>query len=177
MRTTRLCFAATLTLLALGGGLQPAMAAEGARCSATFVIILDPGFSAEPSTGTHRSEAPGVLNCDGAVNGSPITGAGTLTDEGPYGTDDPDTCADGSEGTGIDRLTVPTRDGQQEIESRLQLHRREEVERRALPRGVQGHPVHRNIQSRLPQTGFADGHIVALEQFPHALAQVEVIFN
>lgn len=118
MATTRLCFAAMLTVLGVGGGLQPATAAEGARCSATFVIILDPGFSAEPSTGTHRSERPGVLNCDGSVNGSPITGAGTLTDEGPYGTDDPDTCADGTEGTGIDRLTVPTRDGVQEIESR-----------------------------------------------------------
>lgn len=118
MRTTRFCFVAMLMLLGVGGGLQPATAAEGAKCSATFVIILDPGFSAEPSTGAHRSEAPGVLNCDGAVNGSPITGAGSLTDEGPYGTDDPDTCADGTEGTGIDRLTVPTRDGQQEIESR-----------------------------------------------------------
>ena len=118
MRTTRLCFVASLTLLARGGGLQPATAAEGARCQATFVIILDPGFSAEPSTGTHRSEAPGVLNCDGTVNGSPVTGAGSLTDEGPYGTDDPDTCTDGTEGTGIDRLTVPTRDGPQQIESR-----------------------------------------------------------
>jgi hypothetical protein len=119
MRTSRLCFAATLTLLAMGGGLEPVRAAEGARCSATFVILLNPGFSAEPSTGTHRSEAPGVLECDGTVNGSPVTGAGSLTDEGPYGTDDPDTCTDGTEGTGIDRLKVPTRDGPQEIESRF----------------------------------------------------------
>ena len=56
MRTTRFCFVAMLMLLGVGGGLQPATAAEGAKCSATFVIILDPGFSAEPSTGAHRSE-------------------------------------------------------------------------------------------------------------------------
>jgi hypothetical protein len=117
MRTARPFLAAGLTLLGLSAGLQPARAAEGARCSMTFVIVLAPGFSVEPSTGTHHSEAPGVLDCEGAVGGSPITGAGTLTDEGPYGTDDPDSCTEGSEGAGIDRLTVPTRDGPQHIDS------------------------------------------------------------
>lgn len=106
-----------MTLLAFDSGLQSAAAAEGAKCSSTFVIRLDPGFSMEPSTGTHRSEAPGVLQCEGVVNGSPVTGAGTLTDEGPYGTEDPDTCTAGTEGTGIDRLTVPTKDGPQQIVS------------------------------------------------------------
>lgn len=98
-------------LLGFGGGLQPAGAVEGAHCVGTFVIVLEPGFSVEPSTGTHRSEAPAVLQCHGAVNGRPITGPGTLTDEGPYGTDDPDSCMAGTEGTGIDRIVVPTADG------------------------------------------------------------------
>ena len=71
----------------------------------------------EGSTGTHRSEKPGALHCDGAVNGRPITGAGTVSDEGPYGTEDPDSCMSGSEGTGIDRITVQTAEGTQEIVS------------------------------------------------------------
>jgi hypothetical protein len=106
-----------VALLGVGGGLQPAHAAEGARCSWTFVIVLNPGFSMEGSTGTHRSEKPGALHCDGAVNGRPITGAGTVSDEGPYGTEDPDSCMSGSEGTGIDRITVATAEGPQDIVS------------------------------------------------------------
>jgi len=108
---------AAFALLALGGGFQPATAAEGARCSGTLIILLDPGFSMEPSAGTHRSEAPSALQCTGAVNGQAITGPGTLFDEGPYGTVDPDSCTAGSEGTGIDHITVPTAEGPQTIES------------------------------------------------------------
>ncbi|MGH9009020.1 MAG: hypothetical protein ACRDYF_04135 [Acidimicrobiia bacterium] len=106
-----------VALLGVGGGMQPASGVEGAKCTWTFVIVLDPGFSIEGSTGTHYSEKPGVLQCDGAVNGRPITGAGTVSDEGPYGTEDPDSCMTGSEGTGTDRITVPTAEGQQEIVS------------------------------------------------------------
>lgn len=97
--------------------MQPAAAVEGARCSGTFVIRLNPGFSVQPSTGTHRSESPAVLDCDGAIDGRPIVGAGTLTDEGPYGTEDPDSCMTGTEGTGLDRIVVPTADGPQTIDS------------------------------------------------------------
>jgi hypothetical protein len=45
-------------LLAVVGlsGVQPVGALDGARCTATLVIVLDPGFSMEPTTGTHRSE-------------------------------------------------------------------------------------------------------------------------
>jgi hypothetical protein len=106
-----------VALLGVGGGVQPASGAEGAKCSWTFVILLDPGFSMEPSTGTHRSEQPGGLDCDGSVDGRPITGRGTVTDEGPYGTDDPDSCMMGSEGTGTDRIMVPTAQGLQQIVS------------------------------------------------------------
>jgi len=110
----------TLALVVVGfGGLQEAEAAEGATCSVTFVIVLDPGFSMQGSTGTHRSEAPGVLECDGMVNGSSITGAGTIADDGPYGTDDPDSCMTGSEGTGVDHITLPTEAGSQVIDSQF----------------------------------------------------------
>ncbi len=97
--------------------MQPAAAVEGARCTGTFVILLSPGLSVQPSTGTHRSEAPAVLHCDGAVGGRAITGPGTLTDEGPYGTEDPDSCMAGTEGTGLDRIVVPTADGPQTFDS------------------------------------------------------------
>ena len=106
-------------LLGTGGGLQPAVAAEGAQCSITFVLLMDPGLSTEPSTGTHRSEGPAAIDCDGVVNGSPITGPGILAEDGPYGTDDPDSCMAGSEGTGTDRLTLPTRAGPQQIDSQF----------------------------------------------------------
>ena len=113
----RWLMAVALAVVGFGGG-PHGVAAEGARCTATLVIVLDPGFSVEGSTGTHRSESAAPLTCEGAVAGSPITGAGTLTDEGPYGTEDPDGCLTGSEGTGIDRITVPTEHGPQVVESR-----------------------------------------------------------
>ena len=112
----RWCLALVLVAAGFGGG-QQSVAAEGAECAATLVIVLDPGFSIEGSTGTHRSETPAALTCEGAVGGSPITGAGALTDEGPYGTEDPDGCLTGSEGTGIDHITVPTEAGPQVVES------------------------------------------------------------
>ena len=117
-RTTgpRLFLALALAVVGLGG-VDEAEAAEGATCTVTFVILLDPGFTMQGSTGRHHSEAPGVLNCEGAVNGSPITGAGTLTDDGPYGTDDPDSCMSGSEGSGLDHITLPTEAGPQVVDS------------------------------------------------------------
>ena len=108
----------TLALALVGFGAVPeAEAAEGATCEVTFVILLDPGFTMQGSTGRHHSEAPGVLECEGVVNGSPITGAGTLTDDGPYGTEDPDSCMSGSEGSGLDHITLPTKDGPQVVDS------------------------------------------------------------
>ena len=106
-----------LALLGFGGGLQPATGAEGAYCTVTWVIVIDPGLSMEPSTGTHRSDGVTALHCDGSVNGHRVTGPGRFSQDGPYGTDDPDTCQSGGEATGIDRLTIPTADGPQQIDS------------------------------------------------------------
>jgi hypothetical protein len=121
MRTVRRSFfvvaSVVVALLGFGGGVPPADGAEGATCSVTFVILLDPGFPMEPSTGEHYSDGPGVLNCEGAVNGRPITGAGTIHDSGPYGTQDPDSCMSGSEGSGVDHIVLPTADGPVTIDS------------------------------------------------------------
>jgi hypothetical protein len=105
-----------LALLGFGGGLQPASAVEGTHCTFSFIIVLDPGLSLEPSTGEHFSDG-GTIDCDGPVNGRQPTGTGTLGEDGPYGTDDPDSCQSGGESTGTDRLSVPTADGPQQVNS------------------------------------------------------------
>jgi hypothetical protein len=53
------------------------------------------------------------------VNGEDPSGAGTLTQEGHYGIDDPDSCQAGGEADGTDHLTVPTANGPQKIDSRF----------------------------------------------------------
>lgn len=106
-----------LVTVGSGTGVQSVDAAEETHCTGSFIIILEPGLSTEPSTGKHYSESPGTVDCDGAVNGRDPTGTGTLTQEGDYGTNDPDTCQSGGEATGTDHLTVPTADGSQKIDS------------------------------------------------------------
>jgi hypothetical protein len=106
-----------LALLGSGGVLQPAAGVEGTHCKFEFDMIIEPGLSMEPSTGTHFSDGLGALDCDGLVNGHQVTGTGTLGEDGPYGTDDPDSCQSGGEASGTDHLTVPTADGPQRIDS------------------------------------------------------------
>lgn len=113
-------FLTLVLVLVAFGGTQEVRAAEGATCTVTFVIVLDPGFSVRSSTGTHRSEQPGVLNCDGTVNGRTITGPGTIADEGLYGTSDGDSCLSGSEGTGVDHITLPTAEGPETVRSHFE---------------------------------------------------------
>jgi hypothetical protein len=93
---TNLVTAFTIALV-LGPGV-PTLADQGTRCTFDFEISFSPGLSMTPTTGTHGGTGP--LTCDGVVNGEQPTGSGTLTDDGRYGTKDPDTCS-GSE-------TVPT---------------------------------------------------------------------
>jgi hypothetical protein len=106
-----------LVLLGSGAGVSRAQSAEETRCTGSFIIILDPGLSTEPSTGRHYSESPGKIECHGPVNGHDPSGPGTLTQEGRYGIDDPDSCQAGGEADGTDHLTVPTADGSQRIDS------------------------------------------------------------
>lgn len=107
----------TVVLLTPIGMLQAAAQEEVTRCTFELDIILDPGLSMNPSTGMHYSARPGMLECHGPVNGRQPTGAGTVSEDGPYGTVDPDSCMSGGEATGTDRLTVPTADGPQKINS------------------------------------------------------------
>ena len=114
-RTSLVVFA--VVLLAPIGITEAAAEERGTRCAFAFEIILDPGLSMEPSTGMHFSDGPGTLDCHGPVNGAQPTGTGTLSEDGPYGTVDPDSCTSGGEATGTDHLTIPTADGPQQINS------------------------------------------------------------
>jgi hypothetical protein len=100
---------------AFGGATPIEAAPQGTKCKHELEFTLSPGFSMTPSTGTRHGE--GTITCDRPVNGKQPTGAGTVTDEGRYGTKDPDGCISGSEGDGIDTFEIPTADGMVKIES------------------------------------------------------------
>jgi len=87
----------------------PVQAEQGTRCTFEFEAYLTPGFSITPTTGTHDGTGP--VTCQGVVDGQQPTGTGTLSDDGRYGTKDPDSCISGSEGDGTDTLKVPTAAG------------------------------------------------------------------
>jgi hypothetical protein len=102
--------------LGFGGGV-PIEAQRGTHCTHELEFTVTPGLSMNPSTGTHTGS--GTITCDGLVNGKRQTGGGQITDDGPYGTEDPDTCMTGSEGGGTDTLEIPTADGVVTIASKF----------------------------------------------------------
>jgi hypothetical protein len=106
-----------LAALGQGAAARSASGAQETRCTGSFIIILEPGLSTQPSTGKHYSESPGQVDCDGPVNGKEPNGTGTLTQEGRYGTTDPDSCQAGGEGDGTDHLTIPTASGSEKVDS------------------------------------------------------------
>ena len=114
---SRFVLVVTLALLGSGAGVAPVNGAEGTPCKGSFVIVFDPGLSMQPGTGRHYSESPGTVECKGPVNGHVATDTGTLTQEGRYGIDDPDSCPAGGEADGTDHLTIPTANGAQNIDS------------------------------------------------------------
>jgi hypothetical protein len=104
-------FVATIFALTLAvAGAVPVEANQGTVCRFDWEVLISPGLSMNPSSGTHRSAGPGTVDCDGLVNGKQPTGTGILEQEGLYGTTDPDSCM-GGEGDGIDKLTIPTLGG------------------------------------------------------------------
>lgn len=106
----RRTFVALIALIVTFGLTAPIEAQTGTRCKHEFKeFTITPGFSMTPSTGTHSGTA--TITCDGPVNGQQPMGPGTVTDEGPYGTKDPDSCTSGSEGGGTDTIKIPTADG------------------------------------------------------------------
>jgi hypothetical protein len=109
MRKTSLLI--VLALMALVAPGSPARAGDETHCVSAHDGTISPGLSIEPSSGTGRLS--GDMQCHGPVNGQMPTGVGTYSEEARYGTEDPDTCQDGGEGTGVFVTHIPTAGGDQ----------------------------------------------------------------
>lgn len=91
-------------------------AASGTICTVENPVRLAPGLSlVEGSSGTFDNQMRASVNCDGPVNGITPTGPGKMLDKGVYGTQDPDDCVQGGEGTGSYTLVLPTADGEKTV--------------------------------------------------------------
>jgi len=84
---------------------------QGTECFIDKDDTLSPGLSLTPTSGTFATPAPGVIECHGKINGHDPTGDGQVTEEGRYGTKDPDSCQSGGEGDGRLFITIPTSAG------------------------------------------------------------------
>lgn len=96
-------------------GTGAARADSGTTCSVKNPVTLTPGVSLQGSTGTFESKTIGTVTCDGPVNGVKPTGPGTFLDKGNYGTQDPDDCLGGGEGTGSYTMVFPTARGKKTV--------------------------------------------------------------
>lgn len=113
---SRKIFMAMITVvLAFAGSFAPvrtATAQESTHCSFVKEVVISPGFSMKPTSGTFTTNGEnGTIECDGPVDGKQPSGVGSMGTEGRYGTEGPDTCTSGTEGVGVDSVTVPTVDG------------------------------------------------------------------
>ncbi|MGH9035223.1 MAG: hypothetical protein ACRD0O_05610 [Acidimicrobiia bacterium] len=119
----------TLVVLAILGvvplGTAPAGAAErtaenphpdDTHCLAEFDIVLSPGLSSVPSSGTLTTNGEtGTITCEGPIKGYQAVGLGRRGEVGRYGTDGPDTCASGGEAEVSFSFTIPTAGGDQHV--------------------------------------------------------------
>ena len=96
---------AAAALLWSGTIVLPARAGQTVSCTDEFKeFTVDPGLGREPSSGTVQSDGQtGTLNCGGRQ--------GTIGFVGGYGTNDPDSCTEGGEGTAVFNWTL---DGKQD---------------------------------------------------------------
>lgn len=86
------------------------------HCLAEFDIVLSPGLSGVPSSGTLTTNGEtGTITCDGAIKGHQAAGLGRRGEVGRYGTDGPDTCASGGEAEVSFSFTIPTTGGDQHV--------------------------------------------------------------
>jgi hypothetical protein len=114
MYSRRAPLAITLALPALiwaSVGHAPKAAATAATpCTFAFDVVISPGLSPQPSSGTFTSNGQtGTITCNGPVNGSQPTGPGKFGITGRYGIKGGgDTCQSGGTGDGVDTITMPT---------------------------------------------------------------------
>ena len=92
-KARRVIFGALIVVAWAVPGVSTPVAAEAMSCTAEGDLVISPGLSTSPSSGTYGTDQPGTLNCKGG-------GKGTVEPSGKYGTKDPDTCSSGGEGAG-----------------------------------------------------------------------------
>lgn len=103
---------------ALAVAIPPGLAGSGGSGSGTTCrfaseFTIWPGLSVAPSSGSFASvSGTGTLECDGSVAGHHPTGRGTFGAVGRYGTEGPDSCLSGGEGTAVQSFTLPTAGGE-----------------------------------------------------------------
>lgn len=86
------------------------------HCLAEFDVVLSPGLSGIPSSGTLTTNGEtGTITCDGPINGYQAVGLGRRGEVGHYGTEGPDTCASGGEAEVSFSFTIPTTGGDQQV--------------------------------------------------------------
>jgi hypothetical protein len=110
---------ATVFVLALLGALPLGAAPAGAsdatdtHCLAEFDVILDPGISMSPASGTFTTNGEvGWIRCDGPVDGYQPTGIGTRGEAGRYGVTGPNSCSNlNGESEWTISFTMPTTAG------------------------------------------------------------------
>lgn len=85
------------------------------HCLAEFDVVVSPGLSNAPSSGTFTSNGEtGTITCHGPINGWQPTGIGSRAEAGDYGVKDPDTCG-GGEASFTFSFTIPTVGGNQHV--------------------------------------------------------------
>jgi hypothetical protein len=86
---------------------SPAHAADAAVCSASMPFALNPPVTLATPSFTYSTQGPsGTITCYGFVNGSPVTGSGTLVNQGTSNGN----CAQGM-GDGEFLARIPTAGG------------------------------------------------------------------
>jgi len=77
-------------------------------CTFEFDLLASPGLGILESSGTFTTNGEtGTVACDGPVNGSQATGAGSVGTDLRYGTNGGDSCLSGGEFEGVTRSRSP----------------------------------------------------------------------
>ncbi|HEU5447807.1 MAG TPA: hypothetical protein VFW57_02245 [Acidimicrobiia bacterium] len=111
-KARRVIFGALIVVAWAVPGVSTPVVAESMSCTAEGDLVITPGLSTSPSSGTYGTDQPGTLNCKGG-------GKGTVEPAGKYGTKDPDTCSSGGEGAG--KATFTFADGKTVVDDAIEF--------------------------------------------------------
>jgi hypothetical protein len=107
-------------LLAAVVPVGPARAASGTTCRFEVDLLITPGLTTSPSSGTFTTQGEkGRMDCDGPVNGQRPTGPGTIGADGRYGTQKAFSCKDDGNGEGVMSITMPRAGGSEHVTTNI----------------------------------------------------------